>query len=300
MDKNFRGRLLPNQPLAPYTSWRVGGPADAVYIPADSDDLALFLKQLPPETPVYWLGLGSNTLIRDGGIEGIVIVTQSSLNKLSESSFSPLTVRAETGVSCGQLARYSARLSLQGIEFMAGIPGTVGGALAMNAGCYGGETWQFVSHVETINRLGEKKIRPATDFEIGYRHVNKANDEWFIAGHFQLTHGDKAASLEKIRQLLEKRNASQPTGLPNCGSVFRNPPENFAARLIEQSGLKGLKKGGAVVSHKHANFIINEGEAKASDIEALVEEIIAIVEDKFSIRLTPEVCIVGKTIEERA
>lgn len=265
-----------------------------VYIPADTEDLTRFLEQLPAEIPLYWLGLGSNTLVRDGGIEGVVIVTQGSLGQLACTD-TPHTIRAEAGVSCAQLARYSARLSMQGIEFMAGIPGTVGGALAMNAGCYGGETWQFVSHVETINKRGEKKIRPASDFEIAYRHVKKAADEWFVAGHFQLTEGDKTTSLEKIRHMLEKRNAAQPTGLPNCGSVFRNPPQNFAARLIEECGLKGFKKGGAVVSEKHANFIINQGEAKASDIETLVEEIIAIVEEKFSIRLTPEVCIVGKT-----
>lgn len=286
------GHLLPNEPLAPYTSWRVGGPADFVYIPNDISDLSVFLKLIPKEMPLSWLGLGSNTLVRDGGLEGVVIITQGALNGLTQENG---IIRAEAGVSCAQLARFSARLAFQGVEFMAGIPGTVGGALAMNAGCYGGETWQFVTQVETINRHGERKLRPATDFEASYRHVKRPEDEWFVAGYFQVATGDKTEALEKIRQLIEKRNASQPTGLPNCGSVFRNPPDNYAARLIEQCGLKGFKKGGALVSEKHANFIINDGNAKAADIEALVEEIRAVVETKQGIRLIPEVCMIGKS-----
>jgi UDP-N-acetylmuramate dehydrogenase len=288
----LQGRLLPNEPLAPYTSWRVGGPADFVYLPKSINDLATFLKLLPKDIPLNWLGLGSNTLVRDGGLEGVVIVTQSALNGLTQEA---KVIRAEAGVSCAQLARFSARLAFQGIEFMAGIPGTVGGALAMNAGCYGGETWQFVSQVETLNRQGEHKLRLASDFEASYRHVKRPSDEWFVAGYFQVAAGNKAESLEKIRELIEKRNASQPTGLPNCGSVFRNPPQNYAARLIEQCGLKGLKRGGALVSEKHANFIINNGNAKAADIEALIEEIRAIVETKEGIRLIPEVCMIGKS-----
>ncbi len=288
----LRGRLLLDEVLAPYTSWRVGGPADVVYFPADIQDLAYFMQRLPPTLPLHWLGLGSNTLVRDGGLEGAVIITQGALKQLTQAE---TALRVEAGVSCAQLARFSARLALEGLEFMAGIPGTVGGALAMNAGCYGGETWQFVSQVETLNRQGEFKLRPASDFEVSYRHVKKPQDEWFVAGHFQARSGTKAVALEKIRQLLEKRNAAQPTGLPNCGSVFRNPPQNYAARLIENCGLKGYKKGGAVVSEKHANFIINEGGAKAAEIEALVCEIKAMVEEKFGVCLIPEVCMIGKS-----
>ncbi len=288
----LRGRLLLNEALAPYTSWRVGGPADYVYLPANISDLSLFLKLLPLDLPLNWLGLGSNTLVRDGGLEGAVIVTQGALSQLTQQGETLL--RAEAGVSCAQLARFAARLALQGLEFMAGIPGTVGGALAMNAGCYGGETWNQVAQVETLDRHGAGKIRPATDFEATYRQVKRPAGEWFVAGYFQAQVGDKTEALEKIRQLLEKRNAAQPTGLPNCGSVFRNPPANYAARLIELCGLKGYKKGGAVVSEKHANFIINENNAKAADIEALVEEVKAIVEDRQGIRLIPEVCMIGK------
>lgn len=287
----LRGRALPHEVLAPYTSWRVGGPADHVYLPDDIQDLSLFLSLLPADMPLHWLGLGSNTLIRDGGLEGVVIITQGTLGKLTAEGE---TIRAEAGVSCAQLARFSARLNLQGLEFMAGIPGTIGGALAMNAGCFGGETWQFVSQVETLDRFGKHRIRPASDFKFGYRHVNKPAEEWFVAGHFKAEVGDKEVALEKIRQLLEKRNASQPTGLPNCGSVFRNPPGDYAARLIELCGLKGYKRGGAVVSEKHANFIINEAHAKASDIEGLVNEVKAIVEEKQGVCLIPEVCIFGK------
>ncbi|OGT47215.1 MAG: UDP-N-acetylenolpyruvoylglucosamine reductase [Gammaproteobacteria bacterium RIFCSPHIGHO2_12_FULL_41_20] len=288
----LRGQLLPNEPLAQYTSWRVGGPADYVYLPANLADLAVFLRDLPMEMPLMWLGLGSNTLIRDGGLAGVVIVTQGMLHELSVITEG--VVRAEAGVSCGQAARYTARQGLAGLEFMAGVPGTVGGALAMNAGCYGGETWQHVYCVETMDRQGQHRIRPVTDFTVGYRHVERPVHEWFVAGQFKLEQGNKEQSLGMIRSLLEKRNAAQPTGTANCGSVFRNPPGNFAACLIEQCGLKGRKIGNACVSEKHANFIINEGDALAVHIESLIAEIAAIVKEKTGVSLVKEVCIVGR------
>ncbi|OGT53093.1 MAG: UDP-N-acetylenolpyruvoylglucosamine reductase [Gammaproteobacteria bacterium RIFCSPHIGHO2_12_FULL_42_13] len=289
----LRGQLLPKEPLAKYTSWRVGGPADHVYIPADLADLTLFLQELPPDMPLMWLGLGSNTLIRDSGLDGVVIVTQGALHELS--LVGERAIRAEAGVSCGQVARYTARHELTGLEFMAGIPGTVGGALAMNAGCNGGETWQYVSRVETIDRNGQHNIRPVSDFTIAYRDVQRPVGEWFVAGWFQLQQGNKEHSLAMIRTLLEKRNASQPTGTANCGSVFRNPPNHFAARLIEQCGLKGKRLGGASVSEKHANFILNEGGALASQIEELIAEVAAIVKEKTGVSLIREVCIIGKS-----
>jgi UDP-N-acetylmuramate dehydrogenase len=290
-----RGRLMPNASLADYNSWRVGGSAEMLYIPADVEDLAVFLRQIPADMPIFWLGLGSNVLIRDGGMEGLVIVTQGALGNMAIQQTDGL-VRAEAGISCAQLARFTARQSLTGLEFMAGIPGTVGGALAMNAGCYGGETWQLVQQVETINRLGEIQVREASEYEVGYRHVNRHPDEWFVAGHFKLAFGEKTRSLENIRVLLEKRNASQPTGLPNCGSVFRNPPGQFAAKLIELSGLKGTTIGGASVSEKHANFIINEGNARASDIEQLIKHIGEKVLQDHGVSLIPEVCFVGRQL----
>lgn len=286
----LRGELLKNESLAHYTSWRTGGVADYVYKPADLDDLALFLRSLAMDVPLTWLGLGSNTLIRDGGMTGVVIVTQGGLNQVDVSSH----IRAEAGLACAQLARHSARLGMTGLEFLAGIPGTVGGALAMNAGCFGGETWRYVQAVETINRRGEIKIRPAAEFEVGYRHVTRPTEEWFVAGHFSLQPGDKDASLNEIRTLLEKRNSTQPTGTANCGSVFRNPPGNFAGRLIEECGLKGKQMGGASVSTKHANFIINEQNASSLDIENLIAEVRAVVQNKTGILLVPEVCIIGR------
>ena len=288
----IRGQLLKNEPLSGYTSWRTGGPADYLYIPADLDDLSQFLNYLPRVTPVTWLGLGSNTLVRDGGLEGVVIVTQGALAKIAQTSADE--IRAESGISAAQLARHSARLGTTGLEFMAGIPGTVGGALAMNAGCFGGETWRFVNAVETINRAGEVKVRPATDFQVSYRHVVKPADEWFVAGHFKLAAGDKERSLSQIRELLERRNSSQPTGTANCGSVFRNPPGNFAGRLIEECGLKGKTLGGAHVSPKHANFIINENGATSSDIEGLISEVRSAVKEMTGIQLIAEVCIIGR------
>jgi len=288
----LRGRALQKEPLAAYTSWRVGGPADFVYIPADLEDTTDFLQQLPIEIPLLWLGLGSNTLVRDGGIDGIALITQGALNEISQPE--PYLVRAEAGVACAQIARHTARSGLTGLEFLAGIPGTVGGALAMNAGCYGGETWQRVVKVETIDRLGHRQIRSASDFEVGYRHVKGPENEWFVAGYFELTAGEKTRSLEDIKLLLEKRNMAQPTSWPNGGSVFRNPPGDYAARLIEQSGLKGMAIGNARVSEKHANFIINEGDAKASDIESLILHVAQIVQEEQGISLNPEVRIIGK------
>jgi UDP-N-acetylmuramate dehydrogenase len=287
-----RGQLLKNEPLSNYTSWRTGGPADYVYMPADLDDLSQFMRHLPESMPLTWLGLGSNTLIRDGGLDGVVIITQGALAKLGELEVS--VIRAESGVSAAQLARHSARLGSAGLEFMAGIPGTVGGALAMNAGCFGGETWRFVKAVETINREGEIKIRPASDFEVGYRHVIKPEDEWFVAGHFMLQPGSKDVSLGQIRELLERRNSTQPTGTANCGSVFRNPPGDYAGRLIESCGLKGRRRGGAHVSPKHANFIINENGATSSDIEHLIADVQRIVHEETGIKLITEVCIIGR------
>ncbi len=295
---HLRGTLFKQKLLAEYTSWRVGGPADYVYIPADLQDLVIFLQQLPKDVPLLWLGLGSNVLIRDGGIEGVVIITQGALKEISPLVGMPNVeygIRAEAGVACAQIARHTARLSLSGLEFMAGIPGTVGGALKMNAGCWGGETWQSVVGVETINRAGEIKIRPAAEFQAEYRHVNGLlQNEWFVAGYFALKSGNKTQSLAEIKELLEKRGAAQPTGLPNCGSVFRNPTGNYAARLIEQSGLKGERIGGACVSEKHANFIINADNATAADIEKLITKVASVVEQQHGVRLVREVCIIGR------
>jgi UDP-N-acetylmuramate dehydrogenase len=291
---NLRGKLLKNELLSHYTSWRTGGPADYVFIPADLDDLSHFLREIPEDIPLTLLGLGSNTLVRDGGMQGVVVITQGVLNKMAQADAG--TIRAEAGVASAQLARFTARTGFAGLEFMAGIPGTVGGALAMNAGCFGGEVWRHVQQVETITRRGEIKFRSLADFEVSYRTVVRPANEWFVAGHFSLSTGDKEKSLHDIRLLLERRNNTQPTGTANCGSVFRNPPGDFAGRLIETCGLKGLSIGGARVSEKHANFIINENNATSLDIETLIGKVRHIVEQKTGILLHPEVCIIGRVI----
>lgn len=292
LTSELKGRWEANVLLSRYTSWRVGGVADYGYFPHDHNDLALLLQYIPATIPVTWLGLGSNTLVRDDGVRGLVIITQGCLKALEQEN--PLLVKAEAGVAAAQLARYSARLGLTGLEFLAGVPGTVGGALCMNAGCFGSETWEFVDSVDMLNRQGQIINRQANAFDIHYRHVNRDLSEWFIAGYFKLTAGDKEHSLYTIKTLLEKRAATQPTGVPTCGSVFRNPPGDYAGRLIEQSGLKGLRIGKACISEKHGNFIVNEGGASAKDIETLILHVVASVESKFGIRLQPEVHIIGK------
>ncbi len=288
----YQGTLLFNERLADYTTWRVGGPAKALYKPAGIDDLALFLKQLPQNEPLIWLGLGSNSLIRDTGFSGTVILTQGLLNeiRLLDTAF----VRVEAGVSCAKMARFCARNQLSGGEFWAGIPGTMGGALRMNAGCFHGETWHSIVEVETMTRTGEIRRRKPEEFNVSYRHVDGLEEEWFVAATYHLAHGDKDTSLQLIKELLAHRAATQPTSEYNCGSVFKNPPNHFAAQLIESCGLKGFRLGGAVVSEKHANFIINkDGEACAEDIESLILHVKKTVYEQTGIELVREVHIIG-------
>ena len=289
----LRGELRFGEPMARHVSWRAGGAAARACFPADLDDLALFLRETRIDEPLLFVGLGSNLLVRDGGFDGTAVFTHGVLKKLTLESG---LIYAEAGVASPKVARFAAKHNLIGAEFLAGIPGTVGGALAMNAGCYGGETWGIVERVLTLNRRGELRERRAEDFEIAYRHVGlrEAADEWFAAAWFRLPEGDGQASRARITALLEKRIASQPLALPNAGSVFRNPPGDHAARLIEAAGLKGTQIGGARVSEKHANFIVNpEGRASAGDIEALIERVQVVVQEKFGIDLVREVRIVG-------
>ena len=288
----LRGRLRHDEPLARHNTWRAGGAAERYYEPADVDDLALFLQELPADEPLFWLGLGSNVLIRDGGVRGTVVATAGALNELAR--LDETGVRTGAGVACNKVARLCARLDLVGGEFLAGIPGTMGGALAMNAGAFGGETWPLVSAVETIDHAGVRRRRLPHEFEIGYRHVHGPEGEWFVTAELRLRAGDGEASLARVKELLERRNTTQPIGLPSCGSVFRNPPGDYAARLIETAGLKGVSIGGACVSTKHANFIINTGAARAADIEALIHHVMETVERVHGVRLMPEVRIVGE------
>lgn len=286
-DTALRGELRADEPLARHTTWRVGGPARRFYRPADGADLAAFLRQLDPREPLLWLGLGSNLLVPDTGFPGTVIQTQGCLVRIERRGATG--IYAESGVACAKLARYAARGDLIGAEFLAGIPGTLGGALAMNAGAWGGETWTQVAWVHTLDRRGQVRLRQPSEFTVGYREVRGPAGEWFLDALLELAPGDGAAGLERIRELLEQRARTQPTGLPSCGSVFRNPPGDHAARLIESSGLKGYRLGGAQVSDKHANFIINTGTASALDIANLIEHVRREVERQTGVRLVPEV-----------
>jgi len=283
---------LRDEPMARHVSWRAGGPADRFFAPKELGDLAALLKRIPPREPILFVGLGSNLLVRDGGFRGTVILMHSAELR---PEMRDGCVYAAAGVAAPKVARFAAMHQLAGAEFLAGIPGTVGGALAMNAGCYGSETWDVVEKVLTVDRSGTLHERKKAEFEIGYRHCHFAAEEWFVAAFFRLPAGDGEASRARIKELLAKRIATQPLSLPNAGSVFRNPPGDHAARLIESCGLKGLERGGARVSEKHANFIVNpKGMARAADIEWLIEKTRSTVKEITNIDLIAEVRIVGE------
>ncbi len=306
----FMPRVKRDERMSRHTSWHVGGPAEIFFSPRDRADLAAFLRTVPPETPIHWVGLGSNLLVRDGGLSGVVVATQGALERLERSG--ETLVYCEAGVACARIARQCIQWGLGPAEFFAGIPGTLGGALAMNAGAFGGETWSHVLEVETVDRRGNEHTRSPREYEVGYRCVvrkdsargrathsapaspgNGSDDEGFLAARLQFERRPGADKGE-VRSLLARRKASQPIGEWSCGSVFTNPPGDHAARLIEAAGLKGYRIGDASVSEKHANFIINHGAASAADIERLIERVQAEVERRHGVRLNPEVRIVGE------
>ena len=325
----LRGKLRCDVDMSRHVSWRAGGRVERMYQPADLDDLAVFLRTLPLDEPVIAVGLGSNLLVRDGGLRGTALLLHAALNELRIEPDG--SIYAQAGVPGAKLARFAALHNLSGAEFFAGIPGTLGGMLAMNAGCYGSETWDVVARVQVMQRSGELLERAPDEYEIGYRHVARIKDagygmrdtgigsplplggeglgervspesrilnpespEFFVGAWLNLPAGNGEIARQQIKELLNKRIASQPLNLPNAGSVFRNPPGDHAARLIEQCGLKGRQIGGARVSEKHANFIVNAGEATAADIENLINEVQATVKMKTGVKLHPEVRIVGE------
>ena len=302
--QGLRGELRRNESMARHVSWRAGGRARRTYAPADLDDLAVFLRGLPGSEPVCMAGLGSNLLVRDGGFDGTVIFTHWALRgvRVTGSGDAGGEIWAQAGVASPKVARVAALNNLAGAEFLAGIPGTVGGALAMNAGCYGGETWDVVVAVETIDRSGAVHRRTPDQYIVGYRSVERRQagaagsdaGEWFVSATFRLPRGDGNRSRAQIKDLLSQRIAAQPLGEPNAGSVFRNPPGDHAARLIEACGLKGKAIGGAAISAKHANFIVNTGDATVADIEALMDLAQHSVQERFGIRLEREVRLIGK------
>ncbi|MBI3527820.1 MAG: UDP-N-acetylmuramate dehydrogenase [Betaproteobacteria bacterium] len=293
----LRGEFRRNEPMRRHVSWRAGGVADRTYAPADLDDLGVFLSRLPEHEPVLFVGLGSNLLVRDGGLRGTVVFTHRVLARFFlEESPGYAEIYAEAGVASPKIARFASVHNLEGAEFLAGIPGTVGGALAMNAGCYGSETWNAVARVRTIDRAGRLQIREPHEYTVGYRSVLpvQAHDEFFVAVWFRFARGNGGKARQKIKDLLSRRIATQPLAESNAGSVFRNPPGDYAARLIEASGLKGKRIGGAEVSTVHANFIVNKGGAKAHDIEELIVLVQETVKREADVMLEREVRIVGE------
>ena len=289
----LRGELSCDVDMRRHTSWRAGGVAKRMYQPADLADLRCFLQQLPANEELMAFGLGSNLLVRDGGYQGTLLLM---LGALTELHMDGDLIYVQAGVAGAKLARFAASNNLCGAEFFVGIPGTMGGMLAMNAGCYGSETWQKVVRVQVLTRSGELIERTPQEYDIGYRHValHKANEEFFVGAWLKLEAGDVEKARQDIKVLMEKRSASQPLQLPNSGSVFRNPEGNHAAKLIEGCGLKGRTIGGAQVSEKHANFIVNIGEATATDIERLINEVRATVLQQTGVELHPEVRIIGE------
>ena len=288
---DFDARVLRDEMMSRHTSWHVGGPADLFFTPLDVADLAAFLRSLSPSTPILWIGLGSNLLVRDGGIRGAVIDTHgvfAELERLNDNE-----VWSGAGVACAKLAKQCIKWGLGPAEFFAGIPGTLGGALAMNAGAFGGETWNHVLSVATLDRAGVRRERSASEYRVSYRHVEGPADEWFLGARLRFEQRPDVSS-EDIRLLLARRKATQPIGEWSCGSVFTNPPGNHAAKLIDTAGLKGFRIGGARVSEMHANFIVNDGHATAADIEQLIAHVQQTIERVHGIRLTPEVRVVGE------
>lgn len=298
MSEKIKKNILQNHNLAQYTTWRIGGNAKYFYRPENLAELIYFLQNFSEligneNEKIIWLGGGSNVLIRDSGIDGIVISIRGTLKTIENLPSGEIKIMA--GASCNQLVNNCVNLGKTDAVFLAGIPGTIGGALKMNAGAHGDEIWAHVISVETINIKGEIKSRTKNEFTPSYRKISGLSEnEWFISAILSFGGNDQNAAKNKMHELLKKRQNTQPLSEYNAGSVFKNPPNDYAARLIESCGLKGKKIGGAKVSEKHANFIVNDGTATSSDVELLIQEIIATVEKFHGIKLIPEIHILGK------
>jgi UDP-N-acetylmuramate dehydrogenase len=290
---DFNGRVRYDEPMSAHTSWHAGGPAEVLFAPRDVEDLSAFLRAVPADTAIYWVGLGSNLLVREGGIRGVVIATPGAFTRIERRSQS--RIYCEASVPCARIARLCVNWGLGQGEFFSGIPGTLGGALAMNAGAFGDETWRHVVSIESIDRHGRRRLRPVEQFRASYRHIDwpaGAAEEWFLSA--ELSFEPLAADApHSVQSLLQRRRDTQPLGLWSCGSVFKNPPGEYAARLIEAAGLKGFRIGDAAVSDKHANFIINLGKARAGELEQLIRHVQLTVQRAHGVLLEPEVRIIG-------
>ena len=295
-----RGRLLRHEPLAPYTWLRVGGPADVMYLPADEDDLAGFLAALDPAVPVTPLGVGSNTLVRDGGVEGVVV----RLAGRTFAAVEPLDgarLRAGAGALDAQLARAAGRAGIAGLEFYTGVPGAVGGACVMNAGCYGAETKDVLVEAHALTRAGERIVLSNAEMGFSYRHAEAAGPGLvFTAAVFRGRPDEPAAIAARMDEITARREAAQPIREKTGGSTFKNPPGRSAWQVVDALGWRGRPYGGAMFSPKHANFLINTGEASAADLESLVEAVRADARNQLALALEWEVKRIGRPASRMA
>ena len=284
--------LLENISLAPFTTWHIGGPAQYFFKPTSIEQLQIVIRALPLDMPKLFLGLGSNVLIRDGGVKGLVIYTRGLVEHRMESD----GLYAEVGIASAKIAKLFAKAQWLGGSFLAGIPGSLGGALVMNAGAFGGETWSLVQKVLVLEDDGSLSIRDATDFQAGYRSIVGPKGLGFVGAWLKGIVGESKQAEREMADCLLRRKQTQPIGTLNAGSVFKNPPGDYAARLIEASGLKGSWQGDAQISEKHANFIVNHGRAKSEDVECLVRRVQETVQARFGVQLETEFKILGEPL----
>jgi len=289
-----RGRIELDAPLAPYTWLRVGGPADVLFVPEDEDDLATFLSGLDGSVPVMALGVGSNTLVRDGGIEGVVVRLGRGFSKVEARANQ--AIYAGAAVPDAVLAREAGKAGIAGLEFYRGVPGSVGGACVMNAGCYGAETKDVLVEAHAVNRSGDKVTLSNTQMGFTYRKsaAAAAGDLIFTGALFRGSSDEPAAVAARMDEITARREASQPIREKTGGSTFKNPPGDSSWRLVDAAGWRGKLFGGAMFSEKHANFLINTGEASSADLEGLGEAVRADVRAKFGVDLEWEIKRVGR------
>jgi len=295
-----RGKLLRDEPLGPYTWFRVGGAADALFIPADAEDLAGFLKALDPAVPVTALGVGSNVIVRDGGVEGVVI--RLAGRPWAQITADGDTITAGAGALDSMVARASAKAGLAGLEFYAGIPGTIGGALTMNAGCYGAETKDVLVSAWGLNRRGQRIDYALADFGYTYRHSEAPTDILWVEAVYRGTPDAPEAVQARIDAITSRREQTQPIREKTGGSTFKNPPDHSSWKLVDEAGWRGKLHvapaphggGGAMFSELHSNFMINPGEATAADIEGLGETVRADVLKKTGVQLDWEIKRIGR------
>jgi UDP-N-acetylmuramate dehydrogenase len=292
-----RGKILADELLAPFTWFRVGGAADALFLPKDEDDLADFLSKLDPIIPVTVLGAASNVIVRDGGIAGVVVRLGPAFGKVAAEG---LRVTAGAAALDSRVSVAAANAGIAGMEFFSGVPGTIGGALRMNAGCYGRETKDVLVEARALTRKGERVQLTNADFHFGYRHTEAPEDLIFIEALFEGTKDEPAAILERIEALKARREATQPIREKTGGSTFANPDppgtpnQRSSWKLVDEAGMRGARRGGAQVSELHCNFLLNTGEATAADIEGLGEDVRAAVKAKSGVELRWEIKRIGR------